>query len=105
MGKEYICDIITMEAVLLQGFVERVISMKVIMPEEFRVLFIANAIVYQDQPFSIFDQEAAHCPAAEIELVSGIELVPDGFGNNAEHSASIELEISSVDRVEFHGNE
>ncbi len=102
MGKKNIGDVIAVKAMLCEGFVQRIISMQKIVSEEFRVLFIPQSGIHQNQPIIIFDQEASQGPGTEIIFIGRIQLVPDGFGNYAEHGAAIQLEISRVNAVQFH---
>jgi hypothetical protein len=69
------------------------------MREEFLILFVADTIVYQDQPILIFNQQAPHRPVAEVTIVSRIEFVPDGFRNNTKHGAAIQFKIAGIDGI------
>lgn len=71
--------------------------MKIIMGEKFLVLFIANAIVNENQPVAIFHQQTPQSPGAQIPLIGRVELIPDGLGNYAKHGTPIEFEIAGID--------
>lgn len=76
--------------------------MQVIIAEELIILFIAHTIVNQNQTVAVFDQQAAHGPAAHVVFISWICFVPDALGHYAEHGATIKFEVACIDTVKFH---
>jgi len=74
-----------------KGFIECIVAVQVVMAPEPGILFVAIAVVNQDQPVAVLYQQAAEGPAAEIVFVGGVLFVPHGFGHNAEHGAAVEL--------------
>jgi len=71
--------------------------------EEFIVLLIADPCVDKNKLPAFFYQQAAHGPVAKIVFIGGIRFVPYGFGDNAKHGAAIQLKISCIDNMYFHG--
>jgi hypothetical protein len=69
---------------------------------KFRVLFVANSGVDKNQAATIFYQQAAHGPGAQVVFVGGIQFIPDRFWNNAKHGASVEFEKAGIQNVNFH---
>jgi hypothetical protein len=67
--------------------------------EEPRILFCSDPVVDKDKPVAIFNQQTAHGPNAQIIFIRWIGFLPDGFGNHAKHSASIQFEQSCFNNV------
>jgi hypothetical protein len=79
------------------------ISMKVVVAEEFLGLFVSDSTIHQHQSVTTFDQQGSHGPRAEVECVGWIGLGPKLSRNNPKHGASIKLEVAGVNRVQTHG--
>jgi hypothetical protein len=99
MREEDIRYIIGRKSMLGEGTIESVIPMEIIVTEEFRILLVSHAIVYEYQSLSIFDQQTTKRPAAHIILIGGIDLVPDALRYNAKHGAAVEFEMPGVYRI------
>src|SRR5262249_1878056 len=79
--------------------------MEVVISKEFRILFVADAIVHEDQLIPFLYQQATHGPGAEIVLVGWMNLIPQGLGHYAEHGAAIQLKKTCFNKIELHTNE
>ena len=76
--------------------------MQVIVAEEFRILLVPDAIVYQNEPVPVFDQQAAHGPRTQVVFVGGICSLPKRFGHHAKHGSAIQLKKTSINYVKLH---
>ena len=103
MGEEHIGDVIAGEAELLQGTFQRVGSVQVVVPEELRILLVADAIVDQGEAIAVLHQQAAHGPGAQVVGIGRVFGAPQRFGDHPEHGTAIQLEEPRVDRVQLHG--
>lgn len=72
------------------------------MPEKFLILFIAYAVIDQDQAISIFNQQTTHGPCAHIVFIGWIEFVPHGFWYYPEHGTAVEFEEAGIDGMKLH---
>jgi DNA-binding NtrC family response regulator len=102
MGQNDIGYIVTVKAMGRQRFVEAVISVQIIISEEFVALLVSDAVVDEDQPVDVLNKQASHGPAAHVILIGGIDTLPNALGHNAEHGAAVEFKISGVYCVESH---
>src|ERR1051326_2461808 len=85
MREEHIRDIVSRESFLFQRAFQRFAAMQIIMRKEFCILFVANAIVDQYQPVSVFNKQTAQCPVAHVVLIGSIGFAPKRFGYHAKH--------------------
>jgi len=92
MCQQHIRNIFPAETMFCKRLVQGVIPMQMIMPQEFCILFVANAIVHKDELTAFFYQKATHGPGAEIVLVGGMHLIPHAPGDDTMHGASIQFE-------------
>jgi hypothetical protein len=76
MRQQHIGNVIPAKAMHSQGLIQGIIPMQVIMTEKFGILLVADAIVHQDQPPAILDQQATHSPGAEIVVIGRMDLAP-----------------------------
>jgi hypothetical protein len=76
MGQQYIGDVIPVKSMFCQGLVQGIVTMQIIMTEKFRILFVADAIVYEDKALAFLDQQAAHSPGTEIVLIGRMDFAP-----------------------------
>src|SRR3954467_9433537 len=76
--------------------------MKVIVTEEFVVLFITDTVIYQDQAFAVFYEQTTHGPGTHIILVCRIQFMPDAPGYYAIHSATIQFKEACFYCIKFH---
>src|SRR6185312_1355215 len=100
--EEHIGNILFPESLFFQRIVDIFISVQIIITEKFSILLVANSIVHQDQLFAILNQQTAHSPGTKIIGIGRVGFIPDEFGNDTKHGASVELEVAGVDGVEFH---
>ena len=100
--QHHVGDVIKAVTVLAQGFLQGVIAIEEIMGKELFVLLVAEAVIDEDLTIAGIDEQASHGPVAHVVLIGRVQFVPNGFWNNAEHGATIEFEITTVDREKFH---
>ena len=70
--------------------------MRVIVAEEFFILFIAHAVIHQYAVVAVFYQQAAHGPGTHIVLIGRVYFVPHALGHYAKHGATIKLKVPGV---------
>ena len=99
VGQEHIRHIIARESGFFKRTVKRVITMQVVVPEEFGVLLVADAIVDQDQSSTIFHQQTAHRPGAEVVRIGRMVLAPKCLRHHTEHGTTVELEETGIDHM------
>ncbi len=86
----------------MNGSTQVIVSVQVIMTEKFFILLVSNTIIDEDQPVSIFDQQATQRPATKVVFIGRVGALPDGLGHNTKHSASIQFKIASINYMEIH---
>jgi len=77
---------------------------QMIVTEKFGVLFVAYAIIDQNQAVTVFHEQTTHGPGTQIILVCRICFLPDDFGYNTKHGATIQLKKSRFDNMELHSH-
>ena len=78
------------------------VSPEVIVTEKFFRLLVPETIVYQYEFVPIFDQKTSGRQVYHVVVISGVGLVPNGFGHHAEHGPTIQLEITGLYGINRH---
>jgi hypothetical protein len=99
MRQEHVRYIIAVKTMFLQRFIERIISMQIIVTEKLLILFISHPCINEDQPMTIFDQQTSQRPRTHIVFVRRVDLLPDAFRYNAKHGTTIQFEVTRIDGV------
>src|SRR6056297_217301 len=102
VGQKNIGDIITMETDIFQGFVQRMVAPEIIITKEFFGLFVAQSVIDQNKPVTIFNQKTTGGKVNHIIAICRIGPVPNRFRDYTEHGASIQLKITGLYGINCH---
>jgi hypothetical protein len=69
------------------------------MAEEFFVLFVAHACIYQYAVVAVLYEQATHGPGTHIFIIGRVYLVPHRLRYYPKHGTAIELEVSGIDSM------
>ena len=102
VSQEHIGNIARRKSIASQGAFQAIVSVQVVMAEEFFTLFVPDSVVDKYAAIAIDHQHTAHREVDLVVFVGRIHFVPDGFGHYAKHGTAIELEVAGRDCVKFH---
>lgn len=102
MREKNIADVFGLEAMFLKRPNEGVFAVRFKKIEKFIAFFGAHSGVYEDISAIVLYQKAAHGPGAEVVLIGRIEFLPQAFGDNAEHGATVQFEKAGLQCADFH---
>jgi hypothetical protein len=101
--EQHIGNVLARKSSFMKFTIQRSVSMEVVVTEEFFRLLVSNAGIHKQQSVALFDEHRSHGPSAKIVFISRDMLLPKCLWHHAKHGASIEFEVSGVNRVYVHG--